>query len=215
MKELTTTSYAILGWLAHRDWTTYELAEQIKRNLRFFWQRGESVIYDEPKNLVADGLAKAEKSYVGKRQRTIYSITPEGRKALQEWLGHPSAPPSLDFEALVRVIFGDFGTRDQLLMTLESVREWADEIQNAGTEVALEYLEDRAPFPHRIHISGLVFDFLWGYADHLHDWVNRSIQEVESWPDVIPEGKRDRAIEIFRKALEEKGTIPAHRADDT
>jgi DNA-binding PadR family transcriptional regulator len=209
MKQLTTTSYAILGWLAHRDWTTYELAEQIKRNLRFFWQRAESVIYDEPKNLIAHGLAKAEISYVGKRQRTIYSITPEGRKVLQEWLGQPSAQPSLEFEALVRVFFGDFGTRDQLLMTLESVRALADEIQNAGTQVALEYMQDRAPFPHRVHISGLVFDFLWGYADHLRNWVDRSIQEVESWPDMTPEGKRDRAIELFRKALEEKDSKPS------
>ena len=32
-KELTTTSYAILGLLALRSWTTYELAKQMQRTL--------------------------------------------------------------------------------------------------------------------------------------------------------------------------------------
>ena len=36
-KHLTTTSYAILGLLSLRPWTTYELAEQMQRALGQFW----------------------------------------------------------------------------------------------------------------------------------------------------------------------------------
>src|SRR3954469_5697273 len=92
---LTTTSYAILGLLALRSWTTYELAKQMERTLHYFWPRAESRLYEEPKNLVAQGLAHAEKTYVGKRARTIYSITPEGREALKEWLATEASPPAL------------------------------------------------------------------------------------------------------------------------
>ena len=68
--ELNTTSYAMLGMLAIRPWSTYELAKQIRRNLRFFWPRAESGLYDEPKNLVEHGLALSERSLVGRRPRT-------------------------------------------------------------------------------------------------------------------------------------------------
>ncbi len=55
----TTTSYALLGLLGLRDWTTYELARQVQRSLHWFWPRAERKLYDEPKRLVADGLATA------------------------------------------------------------------------------------------------------------------------------------------------------------
>ena len=52
-KSLTTTSYAVLGLLALRPWTTYELAKQVQRSLDWFWPRAERKLYDEPKRLVA------------------------------------------------------------------------------------------------------------------------------------------------------------------
>ena len=59
-KPLTTTSYAILGLLRLRSWTSYELAKQVQKSLGWFWPRAERKLYDEPKNLVALGLATAE-----------------------------------------------------------------------------------------------------------------------------------------------------------
>ena len=83
---LTTTSYAILGLLGVRPWTTYELAQQMKRAVGQFWPRAESNLYAEPKKLVALGLATASQEKVGNRPRTLYTITPEGRQALAEWI---------------------------------------------------------------------------------------------------------------------------------
>ena len=54
---LTTTSYAILGHLALQPWTMYDLAQQMQRNVHFYFPRVESQIYAEPKKLVAAGLA--------------------------------------------------------------------------------------------------------------------------------------------------------------
>jgi PadR family transcriptional regulator AphA len=44
----TTTSYAVLGLLSVRSWTTYELAKQVQRSLNWFWPRAERKLYDEP-----------------------------------------------------------------------------------------------------------------------------------------------------------------------
>src|SRR5215813_6000700 len=104
-KPLTTTSYALLGLLRLRPWTTYELAKQVQRGLGWFWPRAERKLYDEPKNLVAHGLARATEEHTGNRPRTVYAITPAGRKALRLWLGEPSAPPAFEFEAMVKVFF--------------------------------------------------------------------------------------------------------------
>ena len=201
MAELTTTSYTILGWLAVQPWSTYELAQQIRLNLRFFWPRAESQLYEEPRRLAKLGLVAAEQTFVGKRPRTIYTITPAGREALAAWIGESSGPPQLWFDGLVRIFFGNFGTPEALVGALASASERADEIQSAGTVVARQYLNDEAPFPQRIHMSGIVFDFLWNFAELLRDWAERTGEEIERWDDTDPSGKEERAKEIFRRAL--------------
>ncbi len=202
IRDLSTTSYAILGWLAVRPWTTYELAKQIRRNLRFFWPRAESRLYEEPQNLVAHGLATAERSLTGRRPRTTYAITPAGREALARWLAGPSKPTALWCEALVRVFFADAAGPAELLAAIRSVRELADDIQAAGRAVAREYLEGRAPFPERAPLSGLVFDFLWSFAEHLRGWSERSDAEVRRWEGATAADKRERAYRVFRAGLE-------------
>ncbi len=91
--SLTPTSYAILGLLAIKPWTTYELATQVERTVRRFWPRTRSKLYEEPKKLVAAGLAEAVKGAHGRRPRTVYTITPAGRQALAAWLAGESAEP--------------------------------------------------------------------------------------------------------------------------
>ena len=201
-KELTTTSFAVLGWLAVKPWPMYELAKQTQRNLRYFWPRADSRLYEEPKKLVAHGLATVERTFVGKRPRTIYAITPKGRAALKKWLGQPSAPPSLDFEALVRVFFAETGTRDQMLDALSAADRLADDIQATGEVVATEFLEGGHPFPDRMHLSGIVFDFLWSWADLLRDWAERSRAEVSGWDGVRADpSKAKRAARVFSRAV--------------
>ena len=79
MPKPTTTSYALLGLLRLRPWTTYELAKQAQRSLNWFWPRAERKLYDEPKHLVDAGLATARAGATGKRPRTAYPITAAGR----------------------------------------------------------------------------------------------------------------------------------------
>jgi DNA-binding PadR family transcriptional regulator len=120
--DLNTTSFALLALLALRPWTTYELATQMDRSLRWFWPRAASVLYTEPKKLVRLGLATATREFTGRRPRTVYAITEAGRQELAHWLDQPGAGPILEFEALAQVAFADLGTRDQLLRTVRAVR---------------------------------------------------------------------------------------------
>jgi DNA-binding PadR family transcriptional regulator len=120
---LNTTSYAILGLLAIKPWSTYELAQQVKVSLNFFWPRTERQLYEQPKLLVAAGLATATREHVGRRPRTVYKITAKGRRALKAWLAQPANLPQLEWEGMLKVFFAENAGKDQLLAHLRAIRD--------------------------------------------------------------------------------------------
>lgn len=206
MRELTTTSYAVLGLLAVRPWTAYELTKQMSRSMSHIWPRAVSAIYKEPKDLVAHGLATASVEDNGERRRTRYSITPEGRLALERWLTQPSVPPQLESEGLVRVEFADQGTKEDLLRTLRELREHAEELKAQRLRQLEGYLVDGGPFPGRMHIHALIGPLLIEHATLFSDWARRAEEEVSRWPDVA-EAAAPRGWELIRDflAAREKG----------
>src|SRR6476469_2413000 len=105
--ELSPTSFALLGLLSVRPWTTYELANQTTRSLQYFFPRAERHLYAEAKRLADQGLAQGETSFTGKRRTTTYAITPAGRKARRDLLRTAPAPPRLEAEVLARAFFAD------------------------------------------------------------------------------------------------------------
>jgi DNA-binding PadR family transcriptional regulator len=181
--ELTTTSYAILGLLAVRPWTTYELAQQMERSLKSFWPRAASRIYEEPKRLAALGLARATPETVGRRPRTVYAITAKGRRALQRWLAEPGSGPSLEFDALLRVFFAEHSTRAGVLANLGAIQEWAAEQQALNVAFARLYLESGGPFPGRLPAIVLPGRFLTEMADAVDRWATWATSVVEEWPE--------------------------------
>lgn len=198
MKALTTTSYALLGLLALRPWTTYELAQQMERSLSNFWPRAQSKIYEEPKNLVAHGLATAERERIGRRPRTVYSITEEGRQALRSWLDEPGAPRSMEWEALLKVFFADQGTKEQMLAQIRTIKARAEASHEQGRGFLREYADTGGPFPERLNIIGIMVSLLVGIDDAVLSWARWAEAEVSAWDDVHQPGDR----EIFRRLLE-------------
>jgi DNA-binding PadR family transcriptional regulator len=198
---LTPTSYAILGLLAIKPWTTYELAQQMDRALGRFWPRAESRLYEEPKKLVAHGLARSSVEMVGKRRRTIYTITPKGRRALRKWVPAPGDGPVLESEQLVKVFFAEHATKTDLLATLARVREWSDERLGAGAGVPAAYLAGNGPFPERLPWLLLVGQFLVDFHVMVESWAEWATEIVETWPDDLAAAQPDR------KALETQAKI--------
>jgi DNA-binding PadR family transcriptional regulator len=201
-RQLTTTSYAILCLLAIRPWSTYELAKQMRRSLHHIWPRAESNVYAEPKRLVDAGLACAEVQRVGKRSRTLYTITPKGRRALERWLGTDSASTRVESEALVKVLFGNYGTKDALLGNLRAFAAEAAAVKQLWTVVAAEYDRGTHAFPERVHVNALIFRWIWEHADVNARWAEWAIERVESWPDVATPVDLEASLEVFRSVLQ-------------
>jgi DNA-binding PadR family transcriptional regulator len=157
--QLTTTSYAVLAQVAVRPWSTYELVQQRVRYLRYVWPRAESAIYREAKRLSSMGLIEGKKEYTGKRARTVYSITREGKEVLGEWLGTPISPFSMDFEAMLRVFVAPLGTKDDIIGTLEQVRADAQEMLRFAGEVKQEFIDGINVTQEQVYIRALAVDF--------------------------------------------------------
>lgn len=202
MPKLTTTSYVILGHLALRRWSTYELARQMQRSTRHYWPRAESKIYEEPKKLVAHGLATATREYTGRRPRTVYAITDKGRRALQRWLTEPGRAPLVEFDGIVKVLFAEQGTKEQLLATLRSIRNEAERTREEHAELAAELALTGGPFPDRLHVNALVFNFMWEQTETLIRWATWAEQEVASWPADISRPAGPEVADILRQAAD-------------
>lgn len=184
-RGLTTTTYGVLGLLAVRPYSTYELAKAMGLSVGRVWPRAESKLFEEPKKLVEHGYANSREEKVGRRPRTVYSITPAGRRALAAWLADPGKGPLLEFEGLVKLMFADHGSRADALATIARAKAWAVEM-NAGSIAAGErfatgdgrYEERRAP-------TLLIGAFLTDFYALVAQWAEWAEAEVAGWPDDI------------------------------
>src|SRR6266498_1880166 len=194
---LTTTSYAVLAQLAVHPWSTYELARQRVRYFRYVWPRAESAIYREVKRLAAMELVTAKREYVGKRPRTLYSITEAGRQTLREWLATPVSPFAMDFEAMIRLFIAPLGTKEQLVATLEQVRDDAQEMLRFSGAVKQEFLDGRAVLQDQVYIRAHAVDFFISLLSTVDGWAERTLAEIQGWKDLSPDGKNDRGLQLM------------------
>lgn len=209
MRRTATTSNAILGLLALRPrWSTWELATQLGRNMRFFWPRAESRIYDEARALDRKGLAAATRTLHGRRPRTTYAITARGRRQLKRWLETPPRATALECEPVLRVLLADLGTREQLLTAIGQVRRDGERVLEVGRVVGAEYLAGTAPFQDDVHARALVFDFLSHHALAFIRWADRAEATVRAWETMSLDERDAAAIETVRACLEEYPAAP-------
>jgi DNA-binding PadR family transcriptional regulator len=181
--SLTPTSFALLGLLAIKPWSSYELAQQMGHSLGRFWPRAQSKLYEEPKKLVHHGLAGATEDRVGRRTRTIYTITPRGRRALAQWLREPGQAPVLEFEQLMKVFFSENATTDDTLATLAAAEQWARDRAAESAAVGREYLAGKGRFPQRMAQQQLTAGFLNEFYALVGRWATWAAGHVEAWPD--------------------------------
>lgn len=195
--RLTTSSYSILGLLAIQPWTAYELTQQATRSLRFAWPKSERLLYSEPKKLVEHGLATGREDSVGKRTRTVYTITDAGQTALAEWMTTSPQPPVLEAEALLRLLFAENGSVDDLVAALDAMAEDARERWDQVAAINVSYLDGQHPFPHRTHLSVLFATFQLELFDLMVKWVEFAKTEIAEWPSTEGLGMTDRTEAIL------------------
>ena len=200
--RLSTTGLGILGLLALRPFSAYELAQQIHRGLRYMQPASERNLYAEPKRLAAAGLVRMRRQQVGRRSRTIYEITPAGRDALRRQLATPPAPPQLEFEALQRLIFADQASKEDLLAALDTTSQQVQQLLEDGLQQVRGYQADGGPFPQRLHLIVLFARFSTDFLLLLRDWLALARREAASWPATRDLGLTDGTRQMLQDLLQ-------------
>lgn len=196
--RMTTSSYAVLAILDLRPWSGYELTQQAQRSLRYAWPRSERLLYSEPKKLVEFGYATTHKEASGKRRRNVYEITSEGREALKEWTSSRTQPPRIEIEALLRLLFADHGSTEDLHQALDELEADISEHHQAIVELMDSYLDGGHPFPQRTHLSVLFATFQIEMFKTIERWIEFARDEIDEWPTTQNVGMTPRTEALTR-----------------
>jgi PadR family transcriptional regulator, regulatory protein AphA len=103
--ELSATGKVILGMLAAKPRSGYEIKQLVDSSARFFWAASYGQIYPELKKLEKAGLISGDDSSRGARQRTTFRLTGEGRRAAREWIDRPPEVLEMRDEGLLKLFF--------------------------------------------------------------------------------------------------------------
>jgi DNA-binding PadR family transcriptional regulator len=103
--ELSATAKVILGLLAMRPRSGYEIKSFVDSSTRYFWPASYGQIYPELRRLAEAGLVEGTDSPTGGRQRTIFKLTQAGRAALRDWHSQPAEHFDYRDEGLLKLFF--------------------------------------------------------------------------------------------------------------
>jgi DNA-binding PadR family transcriptional regulator len=103
--ELSATAKVILGMLAAKPRSGYEIKQLVDSSARFFWAASYGQIYPELKKLEKARLIAGDDSSTGGRQRTTFRLTAEGKCAAREWISRPPEILEVRDEGLLKLFF--------------------------------------------------------------------------------------------------------------
>ncbi len=122
--RLNTTAYCLLGLFKKKPWTAYELAQFMESSaIRTMLPRTRSQIFNEPKKLATLGLVSASTESTGGREKTVYTITPAGITAINEWLAAEGEKPKLEHVSLLKFYLSHTDDIPALLNRIEEMRQ--------------------------------------------------------------------------------------------
>jgi DNA-binding PadR family transcriptional regulator len=154
-EDLSLFSFEILGLVGQTGAGAHDLLQMARRGRMLDWA-GESQYYVEPKRLARLGYLDARKEPGRTRERTVYTLTPRGRRALEEYARTPAEFTPFKSDALLRLLICDLVGEGPTRASLSALR--AD---LADVAVRLDEAEARAAaLPHREKYLLLVTAFM-------------------------------------------------------
>jgi PadR family transcriptional regulator, regulatory protein AphA len=129
---LTPSTYAVLGLLARRPSSGYELGTRAAASIDNFWPLTRTHIYGELAKLEALGyIVGVEVAQELLPDKRVYSVTPQGAQALDAWLTNPDpGVPRPRQPMLVKLFFGERLAPEQAAALLTEYRAQALDRRN-------------------------------------------------------------------------------------
>jgi DNA-binding PadR family transcriptional regulator len=162
--------------LVGRDGAGPHDLRRMAENGRVYWDAAPSQWYAEPKRLAEEGLLEAEKRPGQTRERTHYTLTEEGRRALAEWVKTPAPLPRIQNEPVVRLMAADLVDPAAVIEGLLSMES---EIQAARDGVARSREIFVPELPHRAHLLELNNRYAERLLDLQAEWLAEAAKLLE------------------------------------
>jgi DNA-binding PadR family transcriptional regulator len=181
--ELSATAKVILGMLAARPRSGYEIKQLVDNSARFFWAASYGQIYPELKRLEEASLIVGADASQGNRHRTVFKLTAKGNRAAREWIQRPPQVFELRDEGLLELFFA--GSIEPA-RTAEIARERA--ARAAATAAELRALEDELGRKHEAEgpeyrpDRGSLTVLRYGIEmnEWMADWFERAADDLEN-----------------------------------
>jgi DNA-binding PadR family transcriptional regulator len=127
----------------------YRIKKAADLSTQNFWPTSLATVYPELARLEAAGLLSRRSDPQGARERSAYTITEEGEKALVTWLGSTKATPvQIRDEAMLRLFLADALEPEDRLALVQRLRE-----RNRSTADALR--RDAVPRAEALGSQGI------------------------------------------------------------
>lgn len=137
------SQFAILGMLAElKKSSGYDLKKHMESSTQYFWKETFSSIYPVLEDLEKQKLiVKVEQTRKNDRKRNVYTLTPEGRSALEHWLMQPPEQMQLRNELLLKLFFGNMVPVEVNIEHLEKHKKELEDKLSTYQEIKKELSE--------------------------------------------------------------------------
>lgn len=180
VRDLPTTSYAVLGLLTFGEMSGYDVLKRAERSIGYFWSPAKSHVYAELRRLRAQGLAEERAvRQEGRPDKRLYRITDEGVAALERWLDEGDVEREQFRSAfLLKLFFGELMERGVLIEQLRSMRD-----QAAATLEELRAIEPRLDVEGRGFFPYLTLRAGLAHCEASRRWADECLELIARRPE--------------------------------
>lgn len=186
MAQKNTTAYIILGLLAHKDSSGYDLKKEIDHAISRFWDVGYGQLYPTLKMLEKEGFitgvpAQSEKG----PDRIVYTITDAGKQKLINWLSLPNEKEYVRYEILLKLFFGNLSSPINAIGRIEAFQKQHEEdlrlirFYKANLENVFQENSDHLYYYLTVLFGEHIYKAYLEWADEALAFINKSIVSDE------------------------------------
>ena len=201
--------HALLGVLAARPMSGYELSQFFDSSTGWVWTAPHSQIYPLLGRMQTDGVIECEDQVRGtKLKRKVYSITPGGLDELTDWIATPHPTAGNRDPLLTQALLFDMIDPDRAAEVLETFvaeqemiaresREHGKRLLAKETPLLKERLKNRLAHDHdRIaRLKAHVFEGQAMIADTRADWARAGLGLLHDGDDTAPDTQSQERVD--------------------
>jgi DNA-binding PadR family transcriptional regulator len=178
-RKTGTTEYAVLGMLALGPGSGYDLKKRIEGSVAHFWSESYGQIYPILARLASRKLVERRlERQKGKPDRSVYSITAEGRERLGAWLAEPAHEQAFRSELLLKLFFGRHRPVAENIRHVERFRERQLALKRGYADSERDLLREQRSHPDLPYWL-ITLRFGQSRANALLRWSEQTLETLE------------------------------------